>query len=64
MSEIPKIGCVQHDCAECRAREAQKPVAWMYDWLEEGEGVVRDWIARSMDEVERNHGFNVRPLYF
>jgi hypothetical protein len=24
---------------------------------------VRDWTAYSLEEVERCHGFNVRPLY-
>jgi hypothetical protein len=42
------------------------PVAWMYDFPNPnnpGEDIVRDWVAQSMEEVERNHGFNVRPLY-
>jgi hypothetical protein len=32
-SDVPKIGCVQHDCDECKARAAQpvrEPIAWLY----------------------------------
>ena len=29
----PKIGCVQHDCAECKARLAQPEQKWVYGIL-------------------------------
>lgn len=43
-----------------------KPAAWLYDFPNPNnprEEMVRDWVTQSLDEVERNHGFNVRPLY-
>jgi len=46
--------------------ERPEPVAFMYDFPNPNnprEDIVRDWVAQSMEEVERNHGFNVRPLY-
>ena len=27
--DIPKIGCVNHDCDKCKAQPEQEPVAWM-----------------------------------
>ena len=36
--DIPKIGCVNHDCDKCKAQPEQEPVAWA------DHGVV-NWIA-------------------
>ena len=33
----PKIGCVNHDCDQCKAQPEQEPVAWM-----DAEGNVSD----------------------
>ena len=43
----------------------QEPVAWMYDFLnsDNRDEVIRDWITQSQDEITRENGFNVRPLY-
>jgi hypothetical protein len=44
--------------------EKQEPVAWMYDFLaDDRDEVIRDWITQSQDEITRENGFNVRPLY-
>jgi hypothetical protein len=51
---IPGDGCLV--CAR------QKPVAWMYDFLSDNE-VIRDWVTQSYDDIKRENGFNVRPLY-
>ncbi len=51
---IPGDGCLV--CAR------QKPVAWMYDFLSDNE-VIRDWVTQSQDDIRRENGFNVRPLY-
>jgi len=42
--------------------QAEKPVAWMYDFLSDNE-VIRDWVTQSQDDIRRENGFNVRPLY-
>ena len=42
--------------------QAEKPVAWMYDFLADNE-VIRDWVTQSQDDIKRENGFNVRPLY-
>lgn len=43
----------------------QEPVAWMYDFLNPNnrEEVIRNWVTQSPDDIEREKGFNVRPLY-
>ncbi len=42
----------------------QKPVAWMYDFLSDNrDEVIRDWVTQSQDDINRENGFNVRPLY-
>jgi hypothetical protein len=45
-----------------RAAIEQAPVAWMYDFLSDNE-VIRDWVTQSQDDIKRENGFNVRPLY-
>ncbi len=35
MCDMPKIGCVQHDCDECATREQDKIDAARYRWLRE-----------------------------
>jgi hypothetical protein len=42
--------------------QAAEPVAWMYDFLSDNE-VIRDWVTQSQDDITRENGFNVRPLY-
>jgi hypothetical protein len=45
--------------------ESNKPVAWIYDFLnpDNRDEVIRDWMTRDYNEIEREKGFNVRPLY-
>jgi hypothetical protein len=45
--------------------QAEKPVAWMYDFLnsDDRDEVIRDWVTQSQDDIKRENGFNVRPLY-
>jgi len=44
--------------------EKQEPVAWMYDFLSDNrDEVIRDWVTQSQDDITRENGFNVRPLY-
>jgi hypothetical protein len=56
---IPGDGCLV--CA----RQKAKPVAWMYDFLnsDNRDEVIRDWVTQSQDDIKRENGFNVRPLY-
>jgi hypothetical protein len=55
---IPGDGCLV--CA----RQKAKPVAWMYDFLSDNrDEVIRDWVTQSQDDIKRENGFNVRPLY-
>ena len=42
--------------------QAAEPVAWMYDFLSDNE-VIRDWVTQSQEDIARENGFNVRPLY-
>lgn len=44
---------------------AQEPVAWMYDFLDPDnwEEVIRNWVTQDYSDIEREKGFNVRPLY-
>jgi hypothetical protein len=48
--------------AALRAAIEQAPVAWMYDFLSDNE-VIRDWVTQSQEDIARENGFNVRPLY-
>ena len=43
----------------------QEPVAWMYDFLnsDDRDEVIRNWITQDYADIEREKGFNVRPLY-
>jgi hypothetical protein len=34
----------------------------MYDFLSDNE-VIRNWVTQSQDDITRENGFNVRPLY-
>jgi hypothetical protein len=45
--------------------EKQEPVGYLYDWLnpDDRDEVIRDWFAESMYVIEKDKGFNVRPLY-
>jgi len=45
--------------------EKQEPVGYLYDWLnpDNREEVIRDWFAASTYVIEKDKGFNVRPLY-
>jgi hypothetical protein len=56
---IPDDGCLV--CA----RQKAKPVAWMYDFLnsDNRDEVIRDWVTQSQEDIKRENGFNVRPLY-
>ncbi len=55
---IPGDGCLV--CA----RQKAKPVAWMYDFLaDDRDEIIRDWTTQEYAEIEREKGFNVRPLY-
>ncbi len=54
---IPGEGCLT--CARQKA-----PVAWMYDFLaDDRDEIIRDWTTQEYAEIEREKGFNVRPLY-
>ena len=55
---IPGDGCLV--CA----RQKAKPVAWMYDFLaDDRDEVIRNWVTQFQDDITRENGFNVRPLY-
>jgi hypothetical protein len=55
---IPGEGCL------ICARQKAQPVAWMYDFLADNrDEVIRDWVTQSQDDIKRENGFNVRPLY-
>jgi hypothetical protein len=44
--------------------EKPEPVAWMYDFLSDNrDEVIRNWVTQSQDDITRENGFNVRPLY-
>ena len=45
--------------------EKQEPVAWMYDFLntDNRDEVIRNWTTQDYADIEREKGFNVRPLY-
>jgi hypothetical protein len=45
--------------------EKQEPVGYLYDWLnpDSRDEVIRDWFAASTYVIEKDKGFNVRPLY-
>jgi hypothetical protein len=50
-------------CLVC-ARQKAKPVAWMFDFLADDlDEIIRDWTTQEYAEIEREKGFNVRPLY-
>ena len=42
-----------------------EPVAWMYDWMSDGDDVVRNWISRDYAEAHSPTigCHNIRPLY-
>jgi hypothetical protein len=45
--------------------KGQQPVAWMYDFLnpDNRDEVIRDWVTQDYNDIAREVGFNVRPLY-
>jgi hypothetical protein len=47
--------------------EIAKPVAWMYDWHDDLNQVIRDWTTPSKSylesAIETNRAHNIRPLY-
>jgi hypothetical protein len=49
---------------EHRDKQAGKPVLWLYDFPnpDNPDEMVLGCTAKSLDEVHRNHGLNVRPL--
>jgi hypothetical protein len=51
--DMPKIGCVQHDCEQCKAAEKQGPVA-NDGWLQDGSLLYRltdECHPRNRDEI-------------
>ena len=42
--------------------EQAQPVAWLYDFIIDGE-VVENWITQDFKDIENSNGFNVRKLY-
>jgi len=55
----PKIGCVNHDCDQCKAQPEQEPVAWM-TINEYGE---EDDIHYENPEGHLLEGWTYKPLY-
>jgi 5S rRNA maturation endonuclease (ribonuclease M5) len=47
--------------AIAQAEQAQ-PVAWLYDFIIDGE-VIKNWITQDFTDIENSNGFNVRNLY-
>lgn len=43
----------------------QEPVAWMYDFADPDyrNEIIRNWVTQDYSDIEREKGFNVRPLY-
>jgi len=52
----------ERDALRAAIEQAAEPVAWMYDFLSDNE-VIRDWVTQSQEDIARENGFNVRPLY-
>jgi len=52
-------------CWACGQKSEQEPVAWMYDFLntDNREEVIRNWVTQDLSDIDREKGFNVRPLY-
>lgn len=50
---------------EREVRGDAEPVAWVYDFLnsENRDEVVRNWVTQNPADIEREKGFNVRPLF-
>ena len=62
----PNTAGVHRQDGPCYQQPEPEPVAWMYDFPNPDnprEDMVRDWVAHSLEEVERCRGFNVHPLY-
>jgi hypothetical protein len=58
---------VLYECVACSSNNyppqgAQKPVAWMYDWLCDGK-LITGWIAHNGYEIHKLSARNIRPLY-
>lgn len=51
---------VPSDCPD-----SHQPAAWMYDFLntDNREDVIRNWVTQDPSDIDREKGFNVRPLY-
>ena len=47
------------------ARGDAEPVAWMYYFLnsENRDEVIRNWVTQDPADIQREKGFNVRPLF-
>ena len=60
--DIPKIGCVNHDCDKCKTQPEQEPVAWIAHanvqlGTHDGKPLQRTWVGLSEDDYENlaNH---------
>jgi len=59
--DIPKIGCVNHDCEKCK-KQQQGPVAWMYQCSADSSGPVL--MQHKKDWAESGSGlWTETPLY-
>ena len=46
--DVPKLGCVNHDCDKCKAQPAQEPVAGTKTWFEDGKVVTQYLTAKDI----------------
>ena len=62
---MQKFTDVNQELEAALAEPGQEPVAWMYDFLnpDSREEAIRNWVTQNPVEIEREKGFNVRPLY-
>ena len=53
------------NCKPPKREDVQEPIAWLYDFPHPDfvNEVIRDWFTQNSDDIEREKGFNVRPLY-
>jgi hypothetical protein len=64
-SDNPDIQLRAATVLRAAIEQAEKPVAWMYDFLnsDNRDEVIRDWMTQDYADITRERGFNVRPLY-
>lgn len=61
-ADIPKIGCVNHDCGKCKAAQSAEPVAWAI-FTDAGNARMWTTFQPHIQKLADAEDLTVTPLY-